>query len=955
MKDIDNKEITEGVKRSGSLNKRIVRATVIPIGPMSSVKKSLDDKDAKSKEIPEDPWEKLVAEGLALDSPFDLLILAMLHENNTELRQCLDAMVTNIDGYGYRFVTRRKIEEIETDPKLIASVRKERVRLENFFSYACLKDSFTAFRKKIRMDYESTGNLWFEVLRGIKGDIQGFNHIPAYQMRLGVLDRELTHVDMPVLELQEDGSVIAKTIKVWMRFRQHVQQRSLVSKNMVMSSAYSTRWFKEFGDPRTFDNEIGAIVSQEDARKMPESRKANEIVHMGLYSPRSPYGLPRHIGNLLDIYGDRAAGEINYITFKSNNIPSMAVLVSDGQLTDGSIQRITEFAESQIQGSDNMSKFLVIEAESVEGDGEETGHVKLDIQPLTKDQHTDQLFQEYSKNIQDRIRRAFRIPPILVGRCHSIDTEYLTQNGWKLYDNVSDDNLLATVNLDSGLVEYQNFTNRYKYSDQVEMISIKNRGLDALVTLNHNMWTRPTTASLRKDKEWEFVEAGQLDKFVGCMNGCVELPVSAWWEGKEEKEFEIPGGWRLNGWDPDKESKNITRDVKRYNQALDKYQPRNVSMDLFLKFLGYFISEGSTTEIRGPITISQKRGLIADSIRQCLNDLEFEICEVESREDELNFSFSHLGLWEWLRENCGTGSRIKRIPNFVLDLSPRQMNILLESLNDGDGSRDPRGSEGSFSYITTSKTLNDQLHELCLKCGIALTTRKVIPVEKNWSEKWASYGTVKHRHLLQVNSVQYERVKYSGDVACFTVPNGVLVTRRNGRVLISGNSDDYSKSTADTSRRLADEQVFAPERDEFDMYINRIVFPEMGIVHHKFKSNSPNTTDNTELVSILGGAEKTGGMTPRIARTMLEDILGIELPEFPNDFPVDIPFSMTMAEAVKNLAQPNEPGQQITALKTIEMLTGSDMPVDDMDGDLLDRFMRIGKRVEKRWLDEFNS
>jgi len=63
---------------------------------------------------------------------------------------------------------------------------------------------------------------------------------------------------------------------------------------------------------------------------------------------------------MLAIYGVRAAEEINYITFKNNNIPSMVLMISNGSLTQGSIDRITQFVETSIQGSDNRSKFRVL-------------------------------------------------------------------------------------------------------------------------------------------------------------------------------------------------------------------------------------------------------------------------------------------------------------------------------------------------------------------------------------------------------------------------------------------------------------------------------------------------------------------------------------------------------------------------------------------------------------------
>jgi capsid portal protein len=169
-----------------------------------------------------------------------------------------------------------------------------------------------------------------------------------------------------------------------------------------------------------------------------------------------------------------------------------------------------------------------------------------------------------------------------------------------------------------------------------------------------------------------------------------------------------------------------------------------------------------------------------------------------------------------------------------------------------------------------------------------------------------------------------------------------------------GRSDDYSKSTAESSRRLADEQVFSPERDEFDALINRFLFPEMGVIYHKFKSSTPNTTDNALLVKILATAEKTGGITPRIARNVMQQILGEALPDFPADFPADVPFSLTMAQAVKNMADPAEPGQQVTALKALGIVfgdNGMDLDIDDDTDELTiaKKLLGLQKSVEELW------
>lgn len=596
-------EARAATERSDRANRQSIRAIAfgmkedaVPsiVDILKAEGKSSEDVAEQSKQLPEDPFHDLMTQGMVIEAPFDMLTLSMLPEHNSELNQVIEAMETNIEGFGHTFRPRVRLDdpEVEIPPELKKELRKERIRLDNFFNYASMRDSFTRLRRKTRRDIETTGNGYWEVIRNAAGRIQGFEHIPSYQMRLTHKEKEAIEVDWPILEIQEDESWKIVTVKRWVNFRKFVQARFLTTFRGLGTSStdIGLRYFKEFGDPRVYDNRTGKIV--DDDSDLPEKHRANEVIHWSIYSARTPYGLPRYIGNLLSIFGDRAAEEINYTTFRNNNVPSMMLLVSNGQLTDGTIDRIKTFVESHIQGSDNYSKILIIEAEG-NLEGEDGNNVKVDAKPLVQTQHRDALFQNYSKNNQDKVRRAYRLPPIFVGR-----------------------------------------------------------------------------------------------------------------------------------------------------------------------------------------------------------------------------------------------------------------------------------------------------------------------------------------------------------------------------------SDDYTRATAESSRKLADEQVFAPERDEFDSTINRQVFPHMGIVYHRFKSNSPNTTDNEELVKTLAYAEKTGGMTPRIARMILTDVLGVELPPFPAGFDPDVPFSLTMAEAVKNQADPTEPGQQVTALKVVELLKGFGVlgedneivaDIDKRGDEIIERMVRMRKKLEQRWREQLTE
>ena len=560
---------------------RGVRAKIIGIVDVEKAKGG--GEPGKTQTQAEDPFKSLAAEGEIIEPPFDMLTLSMLPEHSSELGQCVEAMQINIEGFGHRQKSRIRApdpnaKDVARPPQEIMNeVHAEYVKLANFFEY-CTEESFVEFRKRIRKDLETTGCGYFEVIRDIKGGIQSFKHIPSYQMRLGKQGDDLIEYERPILELQIDGSVQVKKVKEWKRFRKFVQSTSIHRRNLALIGT-KKRWFKEFGDPRDLHNETGKFAGEGEQGGIPLKNRANEVVYMKLYSARSPYGLPRYIGNLLSIFGDRAAEEINYTTFRNNNIPSMLIMCANGQLTEGTIERIESFVESTIQGSDNYSKFLIIEGEQDSEEGEDQGQLKLSAQPLTKDQHDDALFQNYSKNNQDKVRRAFRLPPIFVGR-----------------------------------------------------------------------------------------------------------------------------------------------------------------------------------------------------------------------------------------------------------------------------------------------------------------------------------------------------------------------------------SDDYTRATAESSRRLADEQVFAPERDEFDNMMNRQIYPDMGVRYHKFKSNSPNTTDNEQLVKILAGAEKTGGMTPAIARLVLADILSQDIADdFPEGFPTNVPFSLTMAEAVKNKADASEPGQQVTALKALVAMQGDSLPSIPSGDPVITHLLEIRKALEAEW------
>lgn len=438
---------------------------------LAVVKADVAGGDSKSLS---NPWAGSASEMNGIvDPPFDMLGLSVLAEQNSELNQCVEAMEVNISGYGWRL----KRHPHAVDPALDEPAKAELERFEDFLLYADYdSESLTSLRRKTRRDLELSGNAYWEVVRDDAGEVCAFKHLPSYMMRLRRLDKN----SQLVSEQRPTGRGTSRrfrSVNVRKRFRSLVQARM----------GYDTDepefvFFKQYGDPRDMLWQSGEHVTPEMKEKaggkLTPDMLANEVIHFKLYSARSPYGVPRFIGNLLSIYGGRAAEEINFTTFKNNNVPSMAVLVSNGMLTDGSIDRITQFVETSIQGSDNYSKFLVLEAEGGDEDGEDAGNAKIEIKPLTKEQHTDELFQHYAKNNEDRVRRAFRLPPIFVGKADDY-TRATADASRKLADEQvfaperdEEDHLLNRVLRSMGMLYHSFVTNSPNVTNDQDLIAV---------------------------------------------------------------------------------------------------------------------------------------------------------------------------------------------------------------------------------------------------------------------------------------------------------------------------------------------------------------------------------------------------------------------------------------------------------------------------------------------------
>lgn len=376
-------------------NRHILKATVISVNP-------LDIKKSNSQALDDVDIETLGIRDKVIDPPLSLGELSVLSEFSTELEQTTEAMSVGVDGFGYRIMPQTMTKEQQE--KFKKESDEEWEFLDHFFKFPNADESFVKLRRESTQERELTGNAYWELVPSLTDSkrYSAINRIGSATIRITKTDRVMTKMGLNYVK--NDLSLGTKFFQK--RFRRFVQ---IIGTKKV--------FFKQFGDPRIIDKRTGEVAESLDPKF-----RANELFHFKIESRRrTPYGMPRFTGNIISIKGSRQADETNIITLMNNNIPSFAILANGGMLTQGSVDRIREFVDTQIKGSSNYSKWLILEGESTHDGLSSPNSIKIEIVPLTRAQHQDQLWQSYDENNAKKLRRNFRIAPILIGASENYD------------------------------------------------------------------------------------------------------------------------------------------------------------------------------------------------------------------------------------------------------------------------------------------------------------------------------------------------------------------------------------------------------------------------------------------------------------------------------------------------------------------------------------------------------
>ncbi|MBI2564741.1 hypothetical protein HYV79_02005, partial [Candidatus Woesearchaeota archaeon] len=340
--------------------------------------------------------------------------------------------------------------------------------------------------------------------------------------------------------------------------------------------------------------------------------------------------------------------------------------------------------------------------------------------------------------------------------CYDNKTQILTKSGWKLLKNLVKNEKVATLNPVTKELIFQRIKRKTEYKYSGKMVCFKNKRINLVVTPEHNIWAKKITNhsdSIYKN-QFGFKKAINL---VGQEN--VQIKAINYWKGQEKKYFVLP---------------KIKRKKYSHIRQVDK-----ILMDLWLEFLGYYLSEGSFCYDKGHYNIYVSQSVESTKykkIKKCLNKI------YTWRYNSGSFILSNKQLFEYLKQ-FGK-AKDKFIPQKLLELPERQLKILFDALMCGDGTYRPK----QYKYTTVSKKLADNVQELGLKLGYSVTTSKEVLNNPNHNDVY--YVRLnKGSKIAYIRKNQSSLTNYHGKVYCVTVPKyNILCIKRDEKIIFSGNS-----------------------------------------------------------------------------------------------------------------------------------------------------------------------
>ena len=342
--------------------------------------------------------------------------------------------------------------------------------------------------------------------------------------------------------------------------------------------------------------------------------------------------------------------------------------------------------------------------------------------------------------------------------CFDPETEILTRDrGWVFFEDLRKTDYVATLN-EANQLEWNKPTEYQRIFHDGPLYHFNGQQIDMMVTGDHHLYIKKTDSAA-----YQFVRAedayNSRISYSWCMKG------DAGWVGEE-----VP-----------------TKILEPCCDSMGRPDPRNprreIAMDDWIQLSAWIVTEGSI--FKTPTNYIVNITKFDKNTQREIIDLAVRCGYAPYMNGENDIRIHSKQLYE---EFVGmSGAHNKRIPEDLKNLSRRQLQILFDTLMRGDGDR-----KNARRYSTVSFGLAGDFQELAIKLGYRATIKKEERLWKGDPSFVYRVGVNKSRRSPQLGDNRKRRtycdkVHYTGYVYDVTVKNHVILVRRGGRALWSGN------------------------------------------------------------------------------------------------------------------------------------------------------------------------
>lgn len=326
---------------------------------------------------------------------------------------------------------------------------------------------------------------------------------------------------------------------------------------------------------------------------------------------------------------------------------------------------------------------------------------------------------------------------LLVGNhdCISLDTDVLTIDGWVKAEDVKGWHMVATKDLSSGVIEYVK-PSSVSIQQGREMYSVKSRWQDELVSNNHR-----------------------------CIVDNKRTPVEDV-DGESVRNFQLCGQDTLP----------------------DLYDSYIVSLITWVVCDGCIVQGETERKKRVQFKLSKPRKI--EALESLLNKMGVTYTKRTCKKTGLNkLQPYYIRIYgDWARKVWELLGGVKKFPKDFMWLSGKSFRSFIETINITDGSRQYN--------VTNLVTVNKEDADTIQTCMIRNNYNCSVDVYENRS----GFSNGKLQYKLQIGNENHrpiggckvEKQEGLSDVVAITVKHGTLITRRNGKVHVTGNCDKRS-------------------------------------------------------------------------------------------------------------------------------------------------------------------